>query len=145
MALPHDGQVRLVRVIDADGNPVRVFAPDADGVNRFAVNALISGGALDPTPNRPDFFTDQKNVAVPGTAEQLPSHVIPDGFQLVIQAKKTNTDLIYVSNSQVNAQNPAVAKSLAAGEGIGLFITNSDIAWIDAVVAGEGVEFYAEV
>lgn len=43
MALPHDGVVRLARIINGDGTPVFVFAPDADGVNRLAVNALAGG------------------------------------------------------------------------------------------------------
>lgn len=108
----------------------------------------VSGGIpipVTPNTNRTDFKTGQQNVAVAGTANQLPSQVVPDGFTIAVIAKKTNTKNIYLSDSQANAQNHTVADILAPGDVRKLQLTNWNIEWVDADVSGEGVTILSEV
>jgi hypothetical protein len=103
-----------------------------------------SGGGGGAVANRGSFVTDQEDVAVPGTAQQLPTQAIPDGFTIYIRAKPTNGGNIYVGNSAANAQNPAVAEILEPGAFLIYGITNVDLVFIDADVAGEGVMWTTE-
>ena len=141
MALPRRGDVQPVEIVDSSGNPARVSS--IAGVFRLAVDAVLSGSGV-AVPNRSSFATGQNDVAVAGTAEQVGTQVIPDGFSVVVKAKNTNTGRIRVGNSAANAQNSAVAFTLGSSDSIRLFITNLDLVWIDATVSGEGVEWIVE-
>lgn len=116
----------------------------APGFNQFGMPVDDVSGTTPPVANRPGFSTGQKTVAVSGTAEQLPVLAIPDGFSLVIKAKNLNTGQIQIGNSAVNAQSAVDCFTLEADEVVELYITNADLVWIDATVAGEGVEFITE-
>lgn len=94
--------------------------------------------------NRETFQTGTMNVAAAGTAVQLGTQDIPDGYSVVIRAKVTNTKQIYFANSQANAQNHAVAAQLGPDDYIALFISNTKLVWIDADVNGEGVTWAVE-
>jgi hypothetical protein len=123
MALPRKGDVQPVEGV-AGGVPIP-----------------ISGGVV----NRPAFATNQKNVTTPGTAVQLQTQAIPDGFTIYIRARATNTGKIYVGSSAANAQNHAVAEILEAGAYLTYGITNADLVYIDADVGAEGVMWTVEV
>ena len=66
------------------------------------------------------------------------------GLGIVVKAMSSNTELVYVGNSQANAQSTAKRVSLAAGQAVILYVSNADLIWVDAVVAGEGVETLVE-
>jgi hypothetical protein len=103
----------------------------------------VSGGGV--PANRADFKTNQKAVAAAGTAVQLQSQAVPDGFSIFIRALTANTGTIWVSDSQANAQNHAVAEPLEAGAFNTIALNNTDEIWIDADVNGEGVSWLVEV
>lgn len=88
---------------------------------------------------------DHKNVTVAGTAEQLDSISIPNGFQFLIKAKDTNSGRIYLGNSQANAQDSSRRFTLWSNESKRFGITNANLIWIDAEVSGEGIEYSVEL
>lgn len=96
--------------------------------------------------NRSSFVTGQKNVAVVGTPERLValSTPIPEGFELKMKAKVDNTGRIFVGNSSANVLDAALRYSLEPGEPFPLAIDDIFKIWLDAEIAGEGVEFYYE-
>lgn len=98
------------------------------------------GGAL--YPNKPTFYTANKNVAVPGTAEQLTAQPVPDGFGVVVKAKRTNTGYIYPGESKAQAEVHNV--ELAQKDSVTLYVKNTNAIWVDSSVAGEGVEIIVE-
>jgi hypothetical protein len=102
------------------------------------------GGEGGAVPNRESFATGQVTVPIPGTAVQMPAQAIPDGFAVVIRAKGSNTMDVFVGNSAANAQNPAVRYILEAGEFVTLYITDLSLAFIDAAIADEGVDWIVE-
>ncbi len=98
--------------------------------------------------NLSSFTTGRKTVAVPGTPELLSatSQPIPPGVFLVIKAMSANTGTIYVGNSSANANSATstVAFRLSSTQAITLEIQNTNVVYIDASVAGEGVEYLFE-
>ena len=78
-----------------------------------------------------------KNVATAGT--QVPLSATSVGFEsLIVQAKITNTDSIYVGNSTVSSTDGIVLTSLAS-----VVLDGGDLndVHIDSAVNGEGVTF----
>lgn len=104
----------------------------------------VSGAGGGP-PNRSNFATNQKTVTTPGTAVQLQTQAIPDGFTVFVRALFGNTGKIWVGDSQANAQNHAVAEPLEGGAFNTIALTNVNEIWIDADVASEGVSWLVEV
>lgn len=117
-----------------------------DGTQWARISTPAGGGGItiSPAPNSATFATGQKNVTAAGTGEQLGSQAIPNGFSVVIKAKTTNTGLIQVGNSKANAESASVSYRLSAGSFVTLFITNTNLVWIDATVSGEGVDWIVE-
>jgi hypothetical protein len=144
-----DEEVRgdYIRVDYANGaSPQTVFQFSVYLVPVFCFKRVeLAGGEGAATPNRASFNTNQQNVAAPGTAVQLQDQAIPDGFAVVVKSKKANTGAIRVGFSAADAQNAAKAFVLAdAKDFVRLFITNTSLIWIDAAIAGEGVEWIVE-
>lgn len=96
------------------------------------------------TKNRDKWEHSHTDVATPGGAVQLGPLAIPDGFDLVVRARPGNTGDIYVGKTKGDASRSAVRITLVAGEAINLRVTNASLVWIDAVVSGEGVEYFVE-
>lgn len=92
--------------------------------------------------NKDSFTTSSKTVTSHGTAEQLPSISVPDGFKLVIKADPDNTGNIYTGNTKANAELHYF--TLQANESVELGVTDADASWIDSAVDGEGVEIIVE-
>lgn len=79
----------------------------------------------------------RKTVAVPGTQEQFASQACK---RVDIMALPTNTDIVCVGGANVDAAlltRQGIA--LAAGQTYSVSVANTNILWVDAVVAGEGV------
>lgn len=115
MPLGKDGYIQLFQEVDDSGNPI------GPGVSEGAWASAV------------------KTVAVPGTAEQCASLAAAPGKAIVFKALDSNTDDVYLGNSQANAQNAAVRFSLAAGQSLVLYVTNANLVWVDAAVAAEGI------
>lgn len=94
--------------------------------------------------NRAAFATGRKTVTTAGTAEQMTSQAIPDGFGVVIKAISTNTGRVRVGNSKANAESATTAFTLGSNESITLKISNLNLVWLDVTVSGEGVEWIVE-
>ncbi len=116
--------------------------------NAQAIASLLggSGGGATPVGNRGTWYTAQKTVAVPSTAEQCASQAIPNGFALTIKANPNNTGNVGIAESAAAADlvtgDPLI---LAPGESARLYVTNANLVWVDAIVASEGIILAAEV
>jgi hypothetical protein len=117
-----------------------------DGTQWVRIN-VTGGGSIvvGAVANRPSFAVNQKTVAAHGTAEQLQSQAIPDGFSVSIRAFDTNTKNIYLGPTKADAQNHTKATVLSQGQFVLLYITDVSEVWIDADVNGEGVMWLVEV
>jgi len=126
---PQGRTVTPVKVVNSSADPVPVI--------------VISGGGA--VPNRAAFTTDQLLVAVPGTAQALQAQAVPDGFDIFVEALDGNTGKVYIGGTKADAENHAKADVLSAGAFRTLALTNTDAIWVDADVAGEGVQWAVEV
>lgn len=119
---------------------------EAPGGLQQAIRVNAAGQLIvAPTPNRTSFEDNQKTVAVPGTAVQLQAQAIPDGFTVFVAALDDNTGNIYFGNSAADAQTHTKANVLTAGAFRTLALQNVNAIWIDADVAGEGVQWLVEI
>jgi hypothetical protein len=134
-------KLRFVGTLGADFEMGAYFLPRADV---FPLSTSGGGTGGSPVPNRSSFTTAQKDVTTAGTGEQLPSIAIPNGFAVVIKAKDTNGGRIQVGNSKANSESTSVSFSLGSNEFVRLFITNTNLVWIDSTADGEGVEIIVE-
>ena len=72
-------------------------------------------------------------IAVPGTAEQVAEHFIPDGYgPVTVKARLANSGTMYFADSQTNAQTSANRKALEAGESTTFNIDKTSLLWFDA-------------
>ena len=89
-----------------------------------------------PNPNT-NLISGNRNVTTAGTQVTLVTASIPCR-EVVIQAKATNTDYIYVGGSDIAAGDGV---QLDAREGLTLDVDDAFKVWIDAGVSGEGVTY----
>lgn len=95
--------------------------------------------------NFQSFVARVVSVAAAGTPVQLPDIPVPDGAELSIRARITNGfRRVYVSDSPVNATDPATRIELRAGETIGLRVANADVVFVDASANGAAIELLVE-
>ena len=100
-----------------------------------------SGGII----NKGAWYHDHPVLAAAGTAEQLASHSIPDGFKVQITNPPTNTGMIYLGSTKARAESAAAVRDiLDVGDGRALYITNLNLIWYDAEVTGEGPTIMVE-
>ncbi len=120
---------------------------DAGAAGNAAAIAASFGSTPAAAPaNRGAWYAAQKTVAVPSTAEQCAAQAIPNGFALAITAMITNSGNIGIGSSAANADLVTGAPLiLAPGASARLFVTNANLVWVDAIVAGNGVCLSAEV
>ncbi len=111
-----------------------------------AAQALSGGTGAAAIANRGGGFSATKTVAIPSTAEQCASQAIPNGFAVVVKALPTNTDRVGVGFSAAAADlvtgTPCV---LEPGASVRYYITNTNLLWIDSIVAAEGVCLTGEI
>lgn len=82
--------------------------------------------------NANEFFYIVKGVSSAGTAEQVAAYQIPDGLEVNITARRSNTQNMYVADSQTNAQTSANRKQLIPSQSTSLRIDNTNRIWVDA-------------
>jgi len=95
--------------------------------------------------NRPGWTHGQKKVDAAGTAEQLPSQAVPDGFELVVRALPGNTGNIFLGKTKALAESAIARLQFSAGNGPTLKVKNADQVWLDAAVNDEGVDYWVEI
>ena len=79
-------------------------------------------------------------IAVPGTAEQLASHFIPDGLSVVIKADIENDGNIYWGYTQAGAQGTARETLVSGQDSAPLYIDDLSRIWMDAENATDTAE-----
>ena len=122
--LPIGGEIFLVMPVDSHGVPI----PGGGGAS----------------PNQVTFKCNQVPVPSPGTAVQLSTQAVPDGFQIFVRALVANSGTIYVGPDAATAQNHAKATPLEPGAFIELALKNVNAIWIDADDATDGVSWTVE-
>lgn len=134
------GQIRQIKTNDKTSLTPQVdFTIKPDSTSIFIIRK--------PTvlANKPAFTHGQKDVTTTGTAEQLPDVAVPDGFELVVQAKPDNSGNIFIGNSKANAESTTARfEYLDAGDAITLKVTNANLVWIDASASGDGICYFVE-
>lgn len=118
-------------------------------MGRTVTPVFVVNDGSDPIPvvpgaNSTTFATGQTPVPTPGTAENLAPQAIADGDAVVITALPGNSGTVWIGNSQANAHDHTVAYPLIPGTFLRLFITNTNLVWVDADNAGEGVAWAVE-
>lgn len=94
--------------------------------------------------NKTSWTHGQLNVTAAGTAQQMASVEIPDGFFLMVQAKPANLGNIHAGNTKANAEDHTVAKTIQSNEVLRLRVENADLVWLDTDNNGEGIEYTVE-
>ena len=79
-------------------------------------------------------------VAVPGTAEQVASHRVPEGMVIGVTARDNNTGNMYIAETQVRAQTAANRKRLSPGQSTTLYIDDTNRIWVDSDNANDRLE-----
>ena len=81
-----------------------------------------------------------QSIAAPGTAEQLASHAVPEGMEIVVTARHpTNTQSMYVAFSKAAAQSGA-REVFARGRSASYRLGNTNLLWVDADNANDVLE-----
>jgi len=88
------------------------------------------------------FSVNEATVAAAGTAVQLPDISVGEACELIVKAKRTNSGIIKVGESEVQAQ--AGKFTLEPGEAVKLRISNAGKVYIDAEISGDKVEIIVE-
>lgn len=77
------------------------------------------------------FQTLNITISTPGTAERLAAYYIPDGFDVVVTARRDNAGNLYIAESQAKAQSGA-RKVMTPGQSRVYHVDNTARLWIDA-------------
>lgn len=126
--------------IDTDLDSVVAILTDLNvGVNQLAlaISQLVGGGGVMLNPNGGVAWRTVCPAA--NTAYQLPSRIIPYDKELAIKALPANGGNIFVAFSATGAININDSYPLIANEAIHYKIYDSQVIWISATAAGEGV------
>ena len=107
-------------------------------VNLMSPTSPASGGNASTT------ISKLNTVTVSGTAEQLPSVLIPYLSGIVIKAPETNTGTIYISNSKLGAEDRTIGFPITRGASVIYRIRNLSALWMDSTVSGEGIVWTVE-
>lgn len=103
------------------------------GANGLYVDVRTDVNTLEKTPTT--VASAQATVTTAGTRVQLATNTC---LGVIVKAKSTNTGLIYVGDVTVTSSNGFI---LSAGESVTLAISNTNKAYIDSSVNGEGVSY----
>ena len=91
-------------------------------------------------PNKPTGKTFQVLVPKTGVPVQFPSVDVPRGFSLSIKARRGNIGTVTLGFNPGDANHTStVFWELGQGDGIGYFIQNANVLWLDAFNANDGV------
>ena len=83
-------------------------------------------------------------VSAPGTAEQVASHVVPEGMEIGVTARRSNSGNCYIADSQTNAQTAGSRKVLVPSQSTVLRLDNTNKIWMDADSANERIEIVVQ-
>jgi len=95
-----------------------------------------------PDTNKTTFEVGSLSITAAGTAENLPSHRVPQGFFLTLHAHPGNTGYIYFGKTKAIAE--AHLFTLEAGASAKVATDNVGDVWVDCSVDGETIEWLHE-
>ena len=93
-----------------------------------------------PVPSATSWSVVVVGVSSPGTAEQVTAHVVPEGMEIGVTARLTNTQLMFLGPSQTAAQTPGSRKELQPGQSTSLRVWNTNLIWVDAENSSDRLE-----
>ena len=95
---------------------------------------------MPPAPfNANAFLYLVKGITVPGTAEQVDAYAIPDGLDVTLTARRSNSQNIYLGDTAANAIGTN-RKVLVPGASTVLSIDDTNRLWFDADSAADRLE-----
>lgn len=84
----------------------------------------------------------RKLITSPGTAEQMAEHAIPDGMEVIVTARPTNTGNMYVAFTAAAAESSSGAREVFGfGRSAGYRIDNLNRLFVDADNGTDVLEF----
>jgi len=101
--------------------------------------------SLGGAENAVDWDHDHCRIATPGEPKQLSPMLIPDGMEVVVRALPGNTGDVYVGKSKDLVKNVNKRIALAAKDFTRMRLQNTNLIWVDAAIAGEGVDYWCEI
>lgn len=134
------GILQRGELIDADlEGAVSLLTDLKVGINQLAValSQLLGSGGVVRNPNGGVAWRTMCPAA--NTAYQLPSKIVPHDKEIAIKALPTNGGVVYVAFSATAATNINDSYPLIANEAIHYKIYDTQVIWISATVANEGV------
>ena len=124
---------------------LRDIAIEARDTLKEILSALTGEEPSDGLPeNAPAWNNEHLSVATPGTAVQIPYFRIYPDCKIVVRAMADNAQNVFIGNSKSSAVDPNRRITLQANESTDLKIRNGNLIWLDAVDAGEGIEYWSE-
>jgi len=82
--------------------------------------------------NATSFLYFSLAITSAGTPEQLTQYFIPADLEIVLIARRSNTQLMYLANSSANALLTASRKVLSPGQSTTIDLDDTSKLWFDA-------------
>lgn len=101
--------------------------------------------ALGGAENAVDWDHDHCRIATPGEPKQLSPMLIPDGMMVVVRALPDNAGSVYVGKSKDLVKNADKRIALEKKDFVRLRVQNTNLIWVDAATANDGVDFWCEI
>ncbi len=92
--------------------------------------------------NSLNFITLSDIIATANENTACPSIKIPDGKALTVRSNPNNLGDVYISNS--DSTNSSTRVTLAPGDGLQLFVKNSNVIFTAVSVANERIDLVVE-
>lgn len=90
--------------------------------------------------NATSFLYFSLAITAAGTPEQLTQYFIPSDLEVVVTARRANTQSIYLANSSANALLTAARKVLVPGQSVSMQIDDTSKVWFDADNTNDRIE-----
>lgn len=120
-------------------------ANDDDSDNATYYTRQVSLQVRTLCENRDAWEVNVYTIGTAGTGEMLPDLDIPNGMMLVVRAHPDNAGSVYLSHNKIGAESASNRITIAAGQGINLYLTNANLVWWNASQAAQKVEVYVEI
>ena len=101
--------------------------------------------SLGGAENAVDWDHDHCIIATPGEPKQLSPMLIPDGMEVVVRALPKNAGDVYVGKSKDLVKNVNKRIELEKKDHTNMRVQNTNMIWVDAAIAGEGVDYWCEI
>jgi len=101
--------------------------------------------SLGGAENAVDWDHDHCRIATPGEPKQLSPMLIPDGMDVVVRALPSNDGDVYVGKSKDLVKNTGKRIVLEKKDFTRMRVQNTNLIWVDAAIAGEGVDYWCEI